>query len=157
MGRSLNRLSDDTDLTENLPVRSRYRVINHVTTTFWNRWCTLVSPGLVVRQKWHKKSRNLQIGDLVMIADLSKIKSKYKLAIVDEVKVSTDGCVRSAVVRYYIQRGGSEKWTPEKVTRSVQRLILILPVEEQDTPVMVKDLDTHAQVCMYTSPVKVGV
>ena len=147
MGRSVNSLPDDTELSEDLPVSARYRVINHVTTTFWNRWCSLVSPGLVVRQKWHEKSRNLQVGDLVMIADTSKIKSKYKLGVVDEVKVSTDGCVRSAVVRYYIQRGGSAKWTPEKVTRSVQRLTLILPVEEQDTSVMVKDSDNHAQVC----------
>ena len=34
---------------------------------FWNKWCTNVSPGLVVRQKWHEKSRNLKEGDLVKV------------------------------------------------------------------------------------------
>ena len=59
----------------------------------------------------------------------------------DVVNVSKDGCVRSAVVRYYNKKGLSEDWAPEKVTRSVQGLTLILPVEEQDSSLMVKDTD----------------
>ena len=53
LGRSLNVLPDDTNLTENLPTCSGYRLVNHVTTTFWKRWSNEVSPGLVHRQKWH--------------------------------------------------------------------------------------------------------
>lgn len=141
MGNSENPLPDDTHITDSLSVKDRYRVINHMTNNFWKKWCMLVSPNLIVRQKWHVKSRNLQVGDLVMIADSSKIKSKYKLGIVDVANVSNDGCVRSVVVRYYNKKGLSEDWTPELVKRSVQRLTLILPVEEQDLPLMVKDTD----------------
>ena len=63
----MNILPDDTDLAESLGVRERYRVVNHVTKEFWQRWCTEVTPRLVFRQKWHEKSRNLCVGDVVMM------------------------------------------------------------------------------------------
>ena len=66
-GRSGNVIPDDSSITDNLPMTARYRVINHVSSSFWQRWSVLVSPSLVVRQKWHQTSRNLQTGDLVMI------------------------------------------------------------------------------------------
>ena len=150
MGRSNAVLPDDADLASKLPMRSRYRLINHVTTSFWQMWCKYVSPGLVVRQKWHLKSRNLQIGDLVMICEDSKVKAKYKMAVVDDVKTSTDGVVRSATVRYCNIRStpnGETKVTHMKVSRSVQRLVLIMPVEETSpSPVVVKDYE-HSVEC----------
>ena len=90
-----------------------------------------------------------------MIADSGKIKGKYKLGIVTDAKVGGDGLVRSATVQYFHRRGASEKWTAEQVTRSVQRLSLILSVEEQEAPLMVKD-DVDVQVCA-TVVTKVGV
>ena len=89
------------------------------------------------------------VGDLVMIADATKIKSQYKLGTVDSVTTSSDSRVRSAVVRYFNRKGVSESWKPERVVRSVQRLTLILPVEEQDSAVDVLFTDNvHAvQVC----------
>ena len=86
------------------------------------------------------------VGDLVMIADSSKIKGKYQLGIIVATKTSKDGLVRSATVRYYIRGDAAEKWTAKQVERSVQRLSLILPVEEQDSPLMVKDSDLSVQV-----------
>ena len=117
-------------------------------------WCTDVAPRLVVRQKWHTKSRNLCVDDVVMICDSSPIKTKYKLAIVETVHTSDDGSVRSATVRYAVVKG--EKSTNIRVTRSVQRLVLILPVEEQENFLDVNDLGTRVQVeCR--SPVKARV
>ena len=90
----------DASLVAQLPIASRYRLIQHVTSMFWNKWSTNVSPGLVVRQKWHAKSRNMREGDLVMICELSPIKSKYKLGVVDSVHPSGDNLVRSVTIRY---------------------------------------------------------
>lgn len=149
MGRSNSILPDDSNLVSELPVTSRYRLVHHVTTSFWKMWCSHVSPGLVVRQKWHTKSRNLQIGDLVMICEDSKVKAKYKLAVVDEVKLSEDDVVRSATVRYVTIRKtpqGVDKVTHMRVTRSVQRLALIMPVEESSLPIVVKDHE-HSIEC----------
>ena len=85
-----------------------------------------------------------------MIADSSKIKSKYKLGIIDVVNTSKDNQVRSAVVRYYNKKGLSGDLSPEKVTRSVQRLTLILPVEEQDSPLRVNEAEEVVQVTACT-------
>ena len=108
-----------------------------------------MSPGLVVRQKWHRSSRNIKEGDVVMVCDSSKLKSKYKLAIVDTANTSDDGHVRSAVLRYsLIQKapGGGDRISTIHVTRSVQRLVMILPVEEQEHPLSVKDDEVSVEV-----------
>ena len=138
---------DDTPIVDNLTMAARYRVVNHVSKSFWQKWCLLVGPSLVVRQKWHVKSRNMKIGDLVMIADSSKIKGKHKLGIVVATKVSDDGLVRSVTVRYFVRKDDPGPWSAEQVEQSVQRLSLILPVEEQEASLMVKDDELKAQVC----------
>ena len=145
LGRSGNVLPDDAELAEDLPGPARYRLVNLVTTLFWQKWTNEVAPRLILRQKWHEKSRNLRIGDLVMICQTSQVKAKYKLAIVEDVHCSNDGCVRSATVKYTnIPSGGRCSYV--RVKRSVQRLVLILPVEEQETPLEVKDKESFVEV-----------
>lgn len=75
--------------------------------------------------------------DVVLIADKSKVKAKYKFGVIDVVNTSEDGFVRSAVIRYSLVQNDNVKTI--LVTRSVQRLILILPVEEQEHSIEVKD------------------
>ena len=151
MGRSSNLLPDDVDVSEGLPVTSRYRLISHVTGVFWQRWSAEVSPSLVVRQKWHRESRNLCSGDVVMIAEPTKLKARYKLAVVEDVKVSRDGFVRSAMLRYnnITNNMNTRRTVPVRVSRSVQRLVLILPVEEQSSPLMVQEEDQQVHVSEY--------
>ena len=141
-GRSMNVLPDDVELADELPVKSRYRIIQHVTTSFWNRWSSEVSPGLVHRQKWHRKGHNLRVNDVVMICETTKLKGKYRLAIVEEVFTSNDGRVRSAIVRYSListSPKGKETVKQIRVKRSVQRLSLILPIEEQSSTCKVEE------------------
>ncbi len=151
LGRSSNILPDDTDIAESLPMAARYRLVKHVSDAFWHQWSSYVSPSLVVRQKWHVKSRNLCAGDLVMICETSKVKSKYKMGVVDSVKQSADGVVRSATVRYCnVQQNpkGEDKVSTVHVTRSVQRLVLIMPVEEMSSSVEVKDYEQCVKCVM---------
>ena len=85
-----------------------------------------------------------------MICEDSKIKSKYKMGVVAVVKESDDGVVRSATVRYCnIQRNarGEDDVSIVHVTRSIQRLALIMPVEEMSLPVVVKDY-AHCVKCV---------
>ena len=82
------------------------------------------------------------------------LKAKYKLGAVDAVTVSRDGNVRSASIRYVLVQNtahGEHRIRVVRVTRSVQRLVLILPVEEQDHPLEVKDDELCSQI------VKAGV
>ena len=82
-----------------------------------------------------------------MIADTNKLKGKYKLGIVVATNVGSDGLVRSATVQYFIKRDVAETWTAEQVVRSVQRLVLILPVEEQTENLRVRDEGSRVHVC----------
>ena len=75
------------------------------------------------------------------------MKAKYKLGVIDEVTVSIDGNVRSATVRYVLLQKnskGEDTVRTIRVSRSVQRLILILPVEEQDSPLVITDNEVVA-------------
>ena len=122
----------------------RYRLVNHVTSNFWSRWVSEVSPGLVHRQVWHKKGRNLQIGDVVLISEATSIKSKYRLGVVEVVKLSKDGNVRSATIKYVLVSDGN-KVRVVRVQRSIQRLSLILPVDEQTGGVVVREHEFHVE------------
>ena len=152
LGRSQNILPDDAGIADSLPISARYRLVNHVTNVFWRKWSTEVSPNLIVRQKWHTKTRNLQAGDLVMICDSNKLKSKYRLAVVEEVKEDANGVVRSGTVRYCnIEKNphGEDKVSTMRVARSVQRLVLIMPVEEMSAPVVVKEYEHYVQCAVH--------
>ena len=110
-----------------------------------------MTPGLVVRQKWHERTRNLIPGDLVMICDNTKVKAKYRLGVIQSVKKSTDGVIRTATVRYSIvERGGTlgdcGVVTSVRVKRSVQRLSMIMPVEEQESTLSVEENDLVVNV-----------
>ena len=149
LGRSVNVLPDNTEFVENMPMSARFRLVHHITTNFWKRWSAEVSPGLVVRQKWHNKNRNIAVGDVVLICEPSKLKAKYKLGVIDSVTVSRDEIVRSAVVRYVlVQKNTKGDFTTRtiRVTRSVQRLVLILPIEEQSASVSVIDDEVQCAV-----------
>ena len=83
-----------------------------------------------------------------MSCEKTKVKGKYRLAVVDDVKVSRDGNVRSAIVRYNSIRTspqGKEMRQTIQVHRSVQRLCVILPVEEQVSEVDVNEHEFFVQ------------
>ena len=56
----------------------------------------------------------------------------------DETKLSKDGNVRSVTVRYVLV-SDKDNIRVVRVQRSVQRLSLILPVEEQSGSVVIKE------------------
>ena len=71
----------------------------------------------------------------MLVHDKSPLKGEYKLGRVESVKMSQDGLVRSGVITYRIPNKDSfNEYTGGKlvrINRSVQRLSLILAVEEQ--------------------------
>ena len=64
------------------------------------------------------------------------------MAVVESVNVDDNGVVRSAVVRYNnIEHNpkGEDVVSVIQVKRPVQRLVLVMPVEEMSASVVVKD------------------
>ena len=97
-----------------------------------------------MRQTWHETGRNLRNGDIVLIHEKGAIKGKYLLGMVDSVNVGRDGLVRSCSVGYTVPnaRDPVEKYNGGRrivVTRSIQRLTLLLPVEEQNSKLTVEE------------------
>ena len=85
-----------------------------------------------------------------MIADASKLKCKYKLGVVEDTHPSHDGCVRSATLRYCNvdkDQRGKDVVSTVRVKRSVQRLVLIMPVADITDSVVVKDYEERVH-CM---------
>ena len=95
---------------------------------------------LLPRQKWFYERRNMQVGDVVLLQYEGKCRpATYSLAVVVDVEVDGDGLVRTVSVEYSLlaELPASERLSYKGVTKkrirvSVQRLVLILPVEEAD-------------------------
>ena len=142
LGRSRNCVPDDSQLSLQLKKSDRYQLVQEITTSFWDRWVQQVTPEKIIRQKWHESGRNVKPGDVVLLHDKSPVKGRYQLGLVEAVKESDERLVRSCSVSYVIPSPKSlgNKYVGGRkvvVTRSIQRLSVILPVEEQQCQVNV--------------------
>ena len=79
--------------------RRRWRHVQHVADSFWRQWLRLYLPELQKRIKWNDATRNIAVGDLVLVAGENTPRGLWPLALVKEVSVGRDGLVRSVKVR----------------------------------------------------------
>ena len=144
MGRTTNSVPDYQDLAMHLKKSERFQLIQQITSDFWARWSQEVTPEWVIRQRWHETGRNLRPGDVVLIHEKTNVLGTYKLGIVEAIDPSKDRLVRSCSVSYVVPNcndpvgtySGGRRVT---VTRSIQKLSLILPVEEQTSALIVEN------------------
>jgi hypothetical protein len=94
---------------------------------FWDRWVKEVFPSLLKQQKWFKYKRDTKIGDIVLRKDETAAGQTYKYTRVTKVHVGTDGKVRAADIEYKVPGEAQFRVT----TRSIYKLVLIIPIEEQ--------------------------
>ena len=106
---------------------------------WWKEWERKVFPTLLPRQKWHQQHRNVVPGDIVLIQYKTKVTTVWKLGRVSEVFPDKHGVVRTCEVVFRPKHRG-EKLLPYKsksvysLRIAVQRLCVLLPVEEQGEP-----------------------
>ena len=79
--------------------RRAWRKASLLADQFWSRWLREYVPTLQLRQKWLKPKRNLQVGDMVLVADESTTRDKWPKGIVEETFADKDGLVRSVRLR----------------------------------------------------------
>ena len=111
--------------------RQRFELVQLIASGFLEKMVNNYFPSLIVRQKWHTGHRSIAIGDIVLIQDTNAIRGQWKLGRVSEVEKSKDGYVRNCHVKYKLLNSDSsinKRFTT--IRRAVQRLIVILPVEE---------------------------
>ena len=79
----------------------------------------------MIQQKWHSEKRNLTNGDVVLVQDSNIVRGQWKKALVVDAQISKDGKVRKATITYRNDQG-----TRVEVDRPVQRLIVLVPTDE---------------------------
>ena len=106
---------------------------------WWEEWTRSHFPTLVPRTKWKSSSRNVQVRDIALLRYTTKYTApSYRLCRVVGVKVGEDGQVRSCDVALRPRRKGEDQGkeyqhkTLATITVGVQRIAVILPVEEQE-------------------------
>ena len=120
----------------NPSLRARITLIERITDQFWKYWTSLYAPTLIQQSKWLQVKWNLKVGDVVIVADLNVLKGEYRLGRVTQVFPSADGMVRRARVLYKRYKVGEKLReyrgaSDVEVERSVQKLALLVPVEDQ--------------------------
>ena len=101
-------------------VKRWWRQAQYLSSVFWRRWVKEYIPNLLVRQKWHRPARNLQVGDVVLVVDLHLPRGQWPLAVIQSVKLGRDDLVRSAVV----------KTSKSLLTRPASQLCLLEAAED---------------------------
>ena len=76
----------------------RWRHVQYIADCFWRRWLKEYLPVLQLRQKWIQPRRDIQIGDIVLVAEQAPRKD-WPLAKVVNTFQGRDGRVRSAELR----------------------------------------------------------
>ena len=140
-GRNGRRAPVDLDVNLDELPEERLSYIEELERTWWYQYKVQYFRSLIPRQKWIESKRNVCVGDIVLIEYKSKsYPGTYRLGRVKEVEVDTnDSLIRTCTVVYKPVKGSTKNIrdiftdiTTKEVRLPVQRLILILPVEEQE-------------------------
>ncbi|XP_032235493.1 uncharacterized protein LOC116617159 [Nematostella vectensis] len=115
---------------EDMYCRRAWRQAQYLSNRFWRRWTSEYLPTLMERTKWTTVRENLKEGDVVLLADENFRRGEWPLARVMEVLPSSDGRVRSAMVktvstvatRAKRRRRGDVQVSSTILTRPVTRL-----------------------------------
>ena len=116
--------------------------------TWWEQRKVQCFDSLLPTKAWHTARRGVKVGDVVLISYTDKSKTgTYRLGLVDKVELDSDGLVRTCEVAYRLVRSDLPveemrfyfKGLKYKRLRvPIQRLCVILPVEEQEGPQFLK-------------------
>ena len=111
-----------------------WRQAQYLADCFWKRFIAEYLPLLQNRNKWIKRHRSLQSGDVVMVIDSSLPRSQWKLGIVTATNADSNGDVRSAHVSVVDNKSANHKTVPTKtvILRSIQKLVLLRESEKID-------------------------
>ena len=94
IGRPLEALPDPSASYQSISLLHRWHLCQHVIRHFWKRWSSEYINILRRFTKWHQPSRNLQIGDVVILHEDNLIPTKWPMGRVVKTYPGKDGFVR---------------------------------------------------------------
>ncbi|XP_071944795.1 uncharacterized protein [Antedon mediterranea] len=127
LGRATTRVPSGPWRATNNP-RNRIEFVQSLIKSFWVKWNRDYFPSLIVRQKWHHEKRNMQIGDVVLVQDSNTARGKWRMGLGSSVYPDINGKVRTVQV----ELRNEDRNAKQTVTRAVQRLIVLVAVDDID-------------------------
>ena len=123
IGQPLGSLPDPSFVhSESLSLLKRWQLCQALVCHFWKRWSSEYVTCIGRFTKWRQSSRNLLVGDIVIIREDSVVPTKWPLARVIQVHPGKDNLVRVATLK---TSAGVRK-------RPVSKLALLLPSDQQN-------------------------
>jgi hypothetical protein len=83
---------------------------------------------MLKQHKWTRDKKDVQVGDIILRKDETAVGQTYKYARVTKVHVSSDERVRAPDIEYKLPGESVYRTT----TRPIHKLLMVLPVEEQE-------------------------
>jgi transposase InsO family protein len=102
-------------------MRKGWRRVQYAANIFWTRWKKEYLATLQKRQKWCQPQRNMAEGDIVIIKDDTIQRNYWSMGRIIKTEPDKKGFVRSVIV----------KTSNSKLRRPIDRLVLLIPIEEQ--------------------------
>ena len=108
-------------------VTRRWKQVQYLADLFRNRWRKSYVPLLQLRQKWSKETYKYEVGDLVVITDISLPRSQWCLGRVTEVYPDKYGAVRVVKVKAnkYKDSKNASPYDTTELVRPVAKLVLL--------------------------------
>ena len=115
----------------------RLAYVSAVYDTWWSRWIRQVLPTLVPIRRWRKAKKNLCVGDVVMVEYPNALKDDYRVGRITQTHPDSSGLVRTVTVEYRKRDVREDPMVYKskplvKEEMSVQRLVLLVPIAEQN-------------------------
>ena len=120
VGRSLLTIPEQVETNVKLNGLKRWTLLKTLNAQIQQRWLKEYLHSHHIYYRWKKAERNLQVGDIVGLRESGFSKQRIPMAKVIQVYPGVDGLVR--VVKLYTGK--------EEIKRAVQRLVLLLPVDD---------------------------
>ena len=101
--------------------RKRVEFVQRIVDSFWRRRTRDVFPSLFPRKKWNTTTRDVQVNDIVMVADNNAVRGKWTIGQVMKVYPGKDKRIRNVTV---ITSG-------KEYNRPITKIAVIQPAENR--------------------------
>ena len=119
IGRPLEALPDPPMSYRSMSLLKRWYLCQGLVRHFWKRWTTEYMDTIRRFVNWHHPSRNLQVGDVVILHEDNLIPTKWPLGRIVNIYTGKDGIVRVVDV----------KTAHGVYKRPITKIALLLPID----------------------------
>ena len=120
IGRPLQAIPDDTKSFQDQSLLRRWHLCQNLIRHFWGRWKDEYLSALQKYLKWRHPTRNLKIGDVVVLKEDNMVVCQWPLARVVSTNPGSDGLVRVVTLK---TKDGTYK-------RPVTKIAPLVPCED---------------------------